>query len=325
MFDATRERAVGVGYAAGWGMVKALPAGVSGRAFRRAADAAAVRNGAGTRQLRKNLRRVVGPAMSELRMDALVGEALRSYARYWLETFRLETMDHAAVAASFEQNLTGKEHIAAGLELGNGVVLALPHSGNWDASGIWLTHFNGPFTTVAERLKPASVFDRFVAYRETLGMEVIALTGSERPPTEVLSERLRANGVVCLLADRDLSRNGIEVSFFGEPTRMPAGPSLLAATTGASLHSVHSFFVGDDGWGHTVSGPIELGSGTLRERVTRGTQALADHFAAGIASKPADWHMLQRLWLADLPPRPDKSQPDAQQPDTQQPDTQPDQ
>lgn len=305
MLDTARDRATAFGYAAGWSLVKALPGGASSRAFRAAADAATVRNGGGVQQLRKNLRRVVGPAMSELRMDALVGAALRSYARYWLETFRLETMDHAAVAASFEANMTGKEHIDAGLDRGKGVVLALPHSGNWDASGIWLVSHSGPFTTVAERLKPESVFDRFVAYRESIGMEVLALTGGERAPTDVLAERLRQNRVVCLLADRDLSHNGIQVDFFGEPTRMPAGPALLAAMTGASLHTVHSYFVGDDGWGHSVSPPIELPEGRLRDRVTAGTQAMADHFAAGIRTRPEDWHMLQRLWLADLPPRPE--------------------
>ncbi|WP_375475218.1 phosphatidylinositol mannoside acyltransferase [uncultured Jatrophihabitans sp.] len=299
-----RDRAMGAGYSAGWSAVKALPPVMSARAFRAAADAAAVRNGAGTRQLRKNLRRVVGPEMSELRMDRLVGDALRSYSRYWLETFRLETMDHAAVAASFERNGAGLRLIDESLERGKGVVLALPHSGNWDASGIWLVSRQGPFTTVAERLKPASVFDRFVAYRESLGMEVLALTGGERPPTEVLVERLRANRVVCLLADRDLSRNGVEVQFFGEPTRMPAGPALLAAMTGASLHTVHSYFPADNEWAHTVSPPIEAPpGGRLRDRVVAGTQLMADSFAAGIAARPADWHMLQRLWLADLPPR----------------------
>lgn len=302
MFAGARERAIGMGYAAGWGLVKSMPRGMSVRAFRVGADAAAVRNGDGARQLRKNLRRVVGPSMSELRMDALVGEALRSYSRYWLETFRLEGMDHRAVAANTAANLAGAQHLDAALDRGRGAICALPHSGNWDAAGIWLVETHGPFTTVAERLKPASLFDRFVAYRESIGMEVIALTGGERPPTEVLAERLRANGVICLLADRDLSRNGIEVAFFGEATRMPAGPALLAAMTGAALIPSHTYFAGD-GWGLNFDAPIELPDGRLREKVAAGTQGLAHAFAARIAQRPADWHMLQRLWLADLPPR----------------------
>jgi KDO2-lipid IV(A) lauroyltransferase len=308
MLDGVRERAIGAGYSAGWGLIKSMPRGMSARAFRAAADAATVRNGGGARQLRKNLRRVVGPGMSELRMDALVGDALRSYSRYWLETFRLDGMDHAAVAENTTRNTVGAEHLDAALERGKGVVLALPHSGNWDAAGIWLVDRHGPFTTVAERLKPESLFDRFVAYRESLGMEVIALTGGQRPPTEVLAERLRSNKVVCLLADRDLSRNGVEVQFFGEATRMPGGPALLAAMTGAGLIAVHPRYEGD-GWGLSFAPPIELPNGRLREKVAAGTQAVADVFAHYIGQYPADWHMLQRLWLADLPPRPPRPEP----------------
>ena len=114
-------------------------------------------------------------------------------------------------------------------------MLALPHSGNWDMAGVWLAHDRGTFTTVAERLKPESLYRRFIAYRESLGFEMLPLTGGDRPPFEVLSERLRANRVVCLMAERDLTRTGVEVDFFGEPTRMPAGPAKLAIETGAAL------------------------------------------------------------------------------------------
>jgi lauroyl/myristoyl acyltransferase len=304
MLDAARGRLVDLGFAAGWTAVKAVPQPMAARAFRAAADAASVRNGASTRQLRKNLRRVVGPQVSELRMDRLVGEALRSYSRYWLETFRLPKMDHAEVARRTDANCYGAEHIDEAMARGKGVVIALPHMGNWDVAAIWLVRHGIPFTTVAERLKPESLFDRFVEYRESLGMEVLALTGGQRPPADVLAERLRSGGAVCLVADRDLSRNGIEVEFFGESTRMPGGPSLLGATTGATVLPVSLWFT-DDAWGQRIGAPIPIPEdGSLRDRVRAGTQQIADVFAHEIAEHPTDWHMLQRLWLADLPPRP---------------------
>jgi phosphatidylinositol dimannoside acyltransferase len=303
MLERTRGRVVDLGYAAGWGVLKAVPQGLSARAFRAAADAAAVRNGGGTRQLRKNLRRVVGPGVSELRMDRLVGESLRSYSRYWLETFRLPKMDHRAVAARLDANAEGSEHLDAAVAAGQGAIMVLPHMGNWDVSGLWFVERGTRFTTVAERVEPASLYDRFVAYRESLGMEVVALTGGQRPPMEVLAERLRAGGAVCLVADRDLSRGGVEVQFFGEPTRMPGGPAMLSALTGAPVLPVGLWFT-DDGWGHRVNPPIDAPEGRLREKVAAGTQAVADVFAREIAAHPTDWHMLQPLWLADLSPRP---------------------
>ena len=304
MFERTREQVAGLGYAAGWSVVKQAPKGMSSRAFQAVADAATVRNGGATRQLRKNLRRVVGPSVSELRMDQLVGDALRSYSRYWLETFRLPKMDVRDVADRADMNTVGREHIEAGLDAGKGVVLALPHQGNWDVAGVWLVANHGPFATVAERLKPDSLFDRFVAYRESLGFEIIPLTGGARPPLDILRERLEANKVVCLLADRDLSRNGVQVDFFGEPTRMPGGPAMLAARTGAALLPVSVWFTDDGGWGQRINAPVELPDASLKAKVEAGTQAIADRFAIDIAAHPADWHMLQRLWLADLPPRP---------------------
>ena len=309
MLAQARERVVGrvadLGYAAGWGLIKAVPSGVSRRWFDAVADAATVRNGGGARQLRKNLRRVVGPGPSELEMDALVGAALRSYSRYWLETFRLPRMDKREVAE--QTKTTGAEHLDAALEKGKGAVLALPHTGNWDVAGIWLVHHTGSFATVAERLKPESLVDRFVEYREGLGFEILPLTGGARTPLEVLRERLRENKVVCLLADRDLSRKGVQVDFFGEATRMPGGPALLAATTGAALLPVAMWFT-PDGWAQVINPPIEVPEGRLRDQVPHLTQAVAHQFETDIAAHPADWHMLQKLWLADLPPRPPKAE-----------------
>ena len=303
MLDGLRSRAVDLGYATGWGAVKAVPEPLARQAFQRVADAATVRNGKGAQQLRRNLRRVV-PDASEGELDELVGAGLRSYSRYWMETFRLPRLDPHEVAVRAEQDTHGIEHIDAARAAGSGYVLALPHSGNWDVAGIWLVDHTGEtFTTVAERLKPESLFDRFVAYREGLGFEIVALTGGERPPMAALTDRLRAGGCVCLMADRDLSRHGVEVELFGEATRFPAGPALLAAQTGAALLPVTVWYT-PTGWGQRILPPVELVGTRLKDRVTSGVQALATAFEGMIREHPADWHMLQKLWLADLTPRP---------------------
>jgi lauroyl/myristoyl acyltransferase len=297
-----RQQIAGAGFAAGWGMLNNIPAPIAARCFRAAADAATARGGPAVRQLRRNLRRVAGPARTEPEMDALVAAAMRSYARYWLETFRLPKMNRTAVAARAGRQTFGTEHLDAAVAAGRGFILALPHTGNYDVAGLWLIERYGkPFTTVAERLNPASLFDRFVAYRQSIGMEVLALTGGEQPPTAILTERLKAGGGVCLVADRDLSQHGVEVDFFGERARLPSGPALLAATTGAALLPVGLWFTPDGGWGQQIMAPVERPPGRLRDQVHTGTQRLADAFAQLISEHPSDWHMLQKLWLADRP------------------------
>jgi phosphatidylinositol dimannoside acyltransferase len=290
-----KDRLVDAAYAAGWGLVKGLPEFMARPAFQAGADLAASRNGSGVQQLRRNLTRVV-PGASPTELDELVRQGMRSYARYWKEAFRLPAMDHRAIARHVSDVVVGRDVIDDALERGKGVVLALPHTGNFDVSGIWLAQSYGEFTTVAERLKPESVWKRFLAYRRSLGFDVLPLTGNGSGPFRGMMDRLKNNGIVCLVADRDLTRNGIPVTFFGEETRMPAGPARLAASTGATLAVVDNLFT-RDGWGLRMHSPQLVES---RADVPAAVQALADGFAKGIAEHPADWHMLQKLWLSDL-------------------------
>lgn len=279
-------------YAAGWMAVRTVPESAARNVFDAGARYAA--RGGGPVQLRKNLARVLGVPPAQV-PDTLMREALASYARYWREAFRLPSMDHRILARRVDETFQGADVLDAALAEGRGAVLALPHSGNWDMAGVWLAQTRGTFTTVAERLKPESLYRRFIAYRESLGFEVLPLSGGERPPFEVLCERLRANRAVCLMAERDLTRTGVQVDFFGEPTRMPAGPAKLAIETGAALLPAHCWNE-PDGWRVWIQSPLDCSSGD----VAAITQTLADRFAVNIAAHPEDWHMLQPQWLADL-------------------------
>lgn len=287
-------RLTDLGYAAGWRLVRMLPEKVADAAFGIGADLAAARGGGGVAQLRRNLARVVPQAGTE-ELDELTRKAVRSYARYWREAFRLPSMDLEAMYRRLDTCIDGVENLTAALRAGDGAVCALPHSGNWDVAGVWLAHHSGRFSTVAERLKPESLYRRFVAYRESLGFEILPLTGGESPYA-ALTERLRDNRVVCLLADRDLTSSGIPVTFFGEKTLMPAGPAKLAAGTGAALLPVGLWFT-ENGWGMRIHPRIRVNG---PEEISSATQVLADVFAGDIGAHPADWHMVQKLWLADL-------------------------
>jgi KDO2-lipid IV(A) lauroyltransferase len=291
-----KDRLTDLGYAAGWRLVRALPRPAAEAIFNAAADRAARGNGPGTQRLRRNLRHVVGPSMSEAALDELVRQGLRSYGRYWMEAFRLPSQSKQQMIDTF--GFEGQDEFHAAMKDGRGVVLALPHLANWDAAGAWVSANGYQMITVAERLKPESLFDRFVAFREKLGMEVVPLTGGQKPPLDVMSDRLAQGWAVALLADRDLAARGGEVTFFGGRTRMPPGPALLAIRTGAPLFAVDLWFT--PGRTNAALRRIELpdpASGALDVRVKQVTQRLADAFADFIADHPQDWHMLQKMWL----------------------------
>jgi len=294
-------RALGVAYRAAWEATSRLPEHAAASLFNRISDALVARRGPAVVQLARNQRRVLGDQATPAALHAVVLAAMRSYGRYWLETFRMQRSDTDEIAQRGLDATTGLQHVIAARDEGRGIVLALPHSGNWDVAGMSMVKLLGGITTVAERLEPASVYRRFVAYRESLGFEVLPLTdeaGSAGASGRLLRQRLTEGKMVCLLADRDLGTGGIPVSFFGEPTTMPAGPAMLAAMTGAALCPVHLAYT-DSGWLQYVAPPVRLAGERLADKVRSGTQAMADVFASRIALFPADWHMLQPLWTSD--------------------------
>ncbi|OOK81762.1 phosphatidylinositol mannoside acyltransferase [Mycobacterium kansasii] len=278
-------------YAAGWRVVRAMPEFAARNVFDAGAHYAARRGG--PEQLRKNLARVIGVRPADV-PDSLMRASLESYARYWREAFRLPTMNHRKVARQIDNSFRGLDHLDAALAAGRGVVLALPHSGNWDMAGMWLAQTHGTFTTVAERLKPESLYRRFIEYRERLGFEVLPLSGGGKPPFEVLCERLRPpGGLPDGRARPDPQR--CRGQLFRRTHPDARGPAKLAIETGAALLPAHCWFE-RNGWGFRVYPALDCTSGDVGAII----QALADRFAANIAEHPADWHMLQPQWLADL-------------------------
>ncbi len=318
------ERLLSAAFGVGWNLVCRLPEGAARALFNFGADIAWRRQGPGVRVLEGNLVRVLaadaasggtgdaatppgdGPAYPPVdgkELRTLSRAVMRSYARYYLEAFRLQIIPDERIRAGMHVNQENIDLTLEYLKKGRGVIYALPHMGDFEQAGRWVILIGaGSFTTVAERLKPESVFQKFLAFRQGLGMEVLPTTGGPHP-FGVMAQRLRAGKLVCIVADRDLSDTGVEVEFFGEKALFPAGPAALAVQTGAALMPVSCWFVGEAEWAAHVHDEIPVpAEGTRKEKAAAMTQALATVFEQAIREHPEDWHMLQKLFVNDLDP-----------------------
>ncbi len=289
------------GYGAAWALIRHLPEASAYAGGNVIADRLIAANGRGPRRLRANLRRAL-PTASDETLDDTVRAGMRSYVRYWIDAFRLPRWDGARLSGTVRT--IGRPAVATALDEGRGVVLALGHLGNWDHAGAWSCRELAPVTTVAERLRPEALYDRFVAFRASLGMEILPLTGGAAP-MPILEDRLRAGGFVPLLADRDLTGNGVVVDLLGEPAHVAAGPAVLAARTSAALHPVtmHHEQRSDspNGWGLVIHfHPEVIVDRDRPHHVRTAAQGYADAWSEGIRAHPQDWHMLQRVFTADL-------------------------
>lgn len=293
------------GFRGGWSVVRRLPERTAHTLFEAAADLATTRNGQGVQRLRSNYARV-RPELADDALDRLVRDGMRSYLRYWCEAFRLPNLTPDDVRARVRVVGDGpvREHLAAGRP----VLAFLGHLGNWDLAGAWGTLDLGPVVTVAERLEPEELFLEFLAFRERLGMRILPLTGGG-DVFAALRDALAEPVVLPLLGDRDLTSTGVEVDLCGHRARVAAGPALLAVRTGTALFptSIHYERCATlrSGWRTVITfhDPVaDPGSGGLTARVAALAQGCADELGAAITRHTEDWHMLQRVFTADLDP-----------------------
>ena len=277
-------------YFVGWRIVRWLPERSAYQFFSFVADRVSSRNGKSFQRLVSNLARVK-PEFSETQLRSLAEQGMRSYLRYWCDTFRSPDWDTKRIQSTVTVN--DVDLLLEPLRNKRGVIVALPHAGNWDHAGSFFCSKGVPLVTVVERLKPERLFRKFLEYRQAIGMEALPLDGRVMG---TLATRLREGKLVALVADRDLSKSGIEVNFFNGPARMPAGPALLAIRTGADLLTA---FVSYTETGiHIDFRKVEIPSGEDEaDRVKQTVQLCANNFADGIAEHPEDWHMLQRIWV----------------------------
>lgn len=298
-------------YALAWRVGHRVP-GVVVRALTDvAADVAWARRGGGVRRLEANLARV-RPDLDAAGLRRLSRAGMRSYLRYFGEAFTLRGLSAEQVAARVR--VEGLEHVRPDLDAGRQVVLALGHLGNWDLAGAWATTHVAPVTTVAERLKPEELFQEFLAFRESIGLRIIPLTGGGDVFRQLVRVARTGPGLLPLLADRDLTARGLEVDLLGHRARVAAGPAALAVTTGATLVPTAVTYerlrperrrAAGSPWGIVIRflPPVPVPDDLPRaDRVTAMTQGWVDALAAQIAAHPQDWHMLQRVFVADLDP-----------------------
>lgn len=244
----------------------------------------------------RHQQRIANGQLSAEQLDVQVRRVFESYARYWVDAFRLTGRSTEEIDSGIDAE--GAHHVDDALSKGKGGILAMPHVGAWDYGGAWVAH-HWPLTVVAERLEPPALFDWFCAQRATNGIRVVALGGDTGPQ---LLRALRNNELLGLLCDRDIPGGGVEVEFFGERTTLPAGPATLSLRTGAPILPNAAFQNGRRVRGEIRPPLVYERTGKLRADVQALTQLLAREFESLIREAPEQWHVLQPLWPSDRLP-----------------------
>jgi len=278
-------------YLLAWKLIGALPEKIAYALANQISDFIYFRNGKGVKRLRGNYKRVL-PNLSQRELSNLTKAGMRSYLRYWFDTFRLNKWSKSRIINTTE--VVRENLLRDPIAVKQGCIVALPHAGNWDHAAAYFCSTGINLTAVVEKLKPEAIFKKFLDYRQSIGIEPISHKEKTIP---LLTQRLQEGKLIALVADRDMSRNGIEVNFIGGTAKMPSGPAILAINTGAPLITAYIRYT-DKGIKiifDQVIIPTNLQN--EEEKISAVTQLMADNFAKHIKESPVDWHMLQRVWV----------------------------
>ena len=289
-------------YWAGWNILSLLPEFIVRFLFDAAAKYVWQKKIKGIRQLELNLSRATGLAIDSPQIRDLSLLNITNYLRYYREVFLLPRWSITKI--NKKVIVRNVAPVDAALKKG-GIVIALPHMGNWDLAGAWAANYFGQLCTVAERLRPEGVYQKFLKVRRKLGLTLIGLDGDGNP-YEFLKSNLLKGAPAALLADRDVSGTGISNTFFGYPTKTPIGPALLAIETGLPLFTCALWYEGDKliiEFDSQVELPFEENFST-QEPSTRASVKKAQEMSAiimqrfekHIVAQPHAWHQLQPVW-----------------------------
>lgn len=246
------------------------------------------------RLVQRHLRRVLGPDAPVKRRSKVM---FARYGRYWAEVFWLRPDRKEEIVANAE--IVNEEVMHRSKAAGKGLILVLPHMGNWEVAGAVAESIGLPALSAAENLPNPLITEWFVNIRKMVGLDIV-LTGRGMRATAALARRLKEGGTVALLSDRDVSGRGVPVTFFGEETTMPAGPVALADKTGAAIHVVGSYFKEGRGHRYVIADALQIPHADSRdERIAAGVQAAAEVLEEMIRVAPEDWHLFVPNWPSD--------------------------
>ena len=231
---------------------------------------------------------VARAARNRLALERLVIGAFGHYLRYYVEVALAPSYnaDDLRTRLTIESREIVSEALAARASKTEGRIFVGLHLGGIELPGLYAVHNAGvPITAPMEAIPNAPLQQYLVRRRGAIGVRIIPVEGARHALLRALSR----GEVAGVIADRDLTGNGITVTLFGLPTRLPAGPGLLAINSGAPVYVAAARRTG---FGTYALRAVRLAvpeQGTIRERLSAVVEAEARAFEELVADAPEQW------------------------------------
>lgn len=299
-----RDRVAAAVLIGGAGILRRLPEGLVFRAAHAAGAGASLLMPGRRALVRSNLGRVCrwldkndlasprvrAAARDDHALDRLVRDAFGNWFRTYAEAAVAPRYDREALSARIRLDTVETAQAALGPGVpGRGRIYIGFHFGSTELAALYAAResgvaISGPMETVANPVLRAY----FEKARSALGIGIVPLRDAARE----LTARLARGEGIALVADRVITGAGTKVELFGAPTRVPGGPAVLAAESGAEVFVIGMRRIGWARWAAVVR-PIELEAGAPRRaRVRDALDQEMRSLELLVAEAPEQWWSL---------------------------------
>ncbi|NUQ78009.1 MAG: lysophospholipid acyltransferase family protein [Polyangiaceae bacterium] len=173
---------------------------------------------------------------------------------------------------------------------GRGVILATAHTGGWQVAGPVLSSvYSADVLVVMQRERDGRAQALQDDARDRAGIRIAHVGGSPLDSLPLLAH-LRRGGVLAVQVDRvPRGMRGHDVELFGEPFKIPEGPLVLAALSGAPILPVFTRRLGFMEYEVLLGEAIELPRKPSPEVLDRAARHLAGEMERFVRANPTQW------------------------------------
>ncbi|MBI5143832.1 MAG: lysophospholipid acyltransferase family protein [Candidatus Omnitrophica bacterium] len=239
-----------------------------------------------------NLKTVLGnEPHSDEELTKMAKEVFRNFAKYLVDFFRFSKVDLRFIRRFVK--IEGLNNIDEARSRGKGAILLSAHIGNWELGGFVLAMIGYPISAVVLTHQNKKINDFFTHQRLLSNLKPIEIGIALRS----CYAALKGNNLLAVLGDRDFSKNGIRVDFFGRKTLLPKGPSVFSRRIGSAIVPTFMIREKDDSFRLIMDKPIfPDASGEEDKAIETLTKKYLSVIEAYVRKYPTQWYMFREVW-----------------------------
>ena len=247
---------------------------------------------------KRTLARIRGvfPEKSELEVRAIALESLQGFLQMGIEMMRAPTFDVAWMDRYVKDGRHYKDLLQSLVDEGHGVVIMVPHCGNYFMPGWSMAKYGLPLFAIAARQRNP----KLNAWMNRQYGDIEVLDRDCRDTLLQIREKLSAGRAFAILPDLRVRNKDVEADFFGGKANVSRSGAAFAVKCGCPIVvAIMTRQGGRHVFNHIATLRPDPGALDKKEEARRLTRETLKLLSDEIMKSPGDWYWYNKRWILE--------------------------